>query len=69
MVSFIDDGTEKVDYECISRNIIDGNIMNMYLIITERNYGAINADNSSYNGCYTIRFSSPPHTLQSEFNI
>ena len=38
--------------------------MNMYLIITEVNYGDIDADEYSFNGYYIIIFSSSMCTLQ-----
>ena len=43
--------------------------MNMYLIITEGKYGAINTDNYSCHGYYIIEFSSSPYTLQAELSI
>ena len=43
--------------------------MNMYLIITNGNYCANDADNSSSHGYYIIRFSSSLYTLQSGLNI
>ena len=56
-------------YEFRNITIIEGNGMNMYLIIPNGNYGAIDADNSSCHGYYIIRFSSSLYTLQSELNI
>ena len=53
----------------MNRTIIEGNVMNMSLIITKGNYGAIDADNSSCNGYYIIKFSSSIYTLQSDWNI
>ena len=38
----------------MNRTRIEGNVMNMSLIITKGNYGAIDADNSSCNGYYII---------------
>ena len=65
----MDDGTDEEDYEHINRTILDGNFMNMSLIIMEGCYGAIDADNSSCNGDYIIRFSSYPYTLQADLSI
>ena len=56
-------------YEFRNITIIEGNVMNMYLIITNGNYGAIDADNSSCYGYYIIIFSSSLNTLQSDLNI
>ena len=43
--------------------------MNMYLIITEVNYGNIDADEYACHGYYIIIFSSSTCTLQVYFNI
>ena len=66
---FFDDGTDEEYYEHINQTIIDGDVMNMYLIVMERNYGAINADDYSCNGYYIIKFYSSPHSLQSDLSI
>ena len=42
-----DDGTFEEYYEHINWTIIDGNLMNIYLIIIEMKYGAIGADDYS----------------------
>ena len=34
----------------MNQNILDGNFMNMPLIIMEGNYGDIDADNSTFHG-------------------
>ena len=47
---FLDDGTDEEIYEKINQTILDGNVMNMYLIITEGKYGAIDTDDSSCHG-------------------
>ena len=47
---FFDDGTYEYDYEHINRTTLDGNVMNMYLIIMEGKYGAIDADDSLCHG-------------------
>ena len=43
---FFNDGTYEEEYEQINRNIIDVNVMNTSLIITEGGYGAI--DDNGY---------------------
>ena len=43
--------------------------MNMYLIIREGKYGAIDTDDSSCHGYYIIKFYSFPYTLQSDLII
>ena len=43
--------------------------MNMCLIIIEENYGAIDADYSTYHGYYIIIFSSSLYNLQADLNI
>ena len=43
--------------------------MNMYLIIREGKYGAIDTDDYSCHGYYIIRFSSLPYNLQAELSI
>ena len=43
--------------------------MNMYLIITEGKYGAIDTGDSSCRGYYIINFSSYPYTLQADLSI
>ena len=54
---FFEDGTNEEDNEHINKTILDGNVMNMYLIIMEGNYGAIDADDSLYHGYYIIKIS------------
>ena len=44
---FLDDVRYEEDYEHINWTIIDGNVMNNYLIIMERKYCAIDADDFS----------------------
>ena len=66
---FFDDGTDEEYYEHINRTIIDGNVMNMYLIIMEGKYGATDAHNFSCHGYYIIKISSYPYTLQSDLSI
>ena len=43
--------------------------MNMYLIIYKVNYGAIDVENTSFQGYYIIILSSYPYTLQEGQNI
>ena len=69
IMNFQDYGTDNVYYEFSNITIIEGNVMNMYLIITNGNYCAIDADNYSRHGYYIIRFSSSLNTLQSGLNI
>ena len=47
--------------------ILDGNLMNMYLIIMEGKYCAIDTGDYSCRGYYIIKFSSYPYTLQVDF--
>ena len=42
--------------------------MKMSLIISKVNYGAIDADNTSFHVYYLIRFSSYSYTLQEYLN-
>ena len=56
-------GTDEEYYENINRTILDGNVMNMSLIITEGKYGAIDTDDYSCHGYYIIKFSSSPYTF------
>ena len=66
---FLDDGTDEEYCENINQTIIDGNVMNMYLIIMEGKYGAIDTNDSSCHGYYIIKFPSYTYTLQSELSI
>ena len=43
--------------------------MNISFTIIEGKYGAIDTDDSSCHGYYTIKFSSSPYTLQSDLSI
>ena len=43
--------------------------MNMYLIISEGKYGAIDTDDYLCHGYYIIKFSSSPYTLQADLII
>ena len=63
-MNFPDDGRDNYEYECINRTILDGNVVNMSLVITEGNYGDIEADDSTFHGYYIIRFYSSPYTHQ-----
>ena len=66
---FLDDGTDKEMYKHVNRTILDSNVMNMSLIITEGKYGAIDTDEYSYHGYYIIRFYSFTYTLQADLSI
>ena len=65
----MDEGTDEEYYENINQTMVDGNVMNMSLIIMEGKYGTIYTDDSSCHGYYTIKFSSSLHTLQADFII
>ena len=41
---FLVDGTYEEYYQHINQTILDGNVMNMYLIFMEGKYGAIDFD-------------------------
>ena len=64
-MNFRYDKTDNVKYECIYRTILDGNFMNMYLIITKQSYCAIDADHNSFHLYYIIRFSSSTYIYNS----
>ena len=68
-MGFLDDGTDEEIYEHIIRTILDGNVVNMSLIIMEGKYCAIDTDDSSCHGYYIIKFSSSPYTLQEDLII
>ena len=65
-MDFIDDVTYNVDYEWIYRNLLDGNLMKMYLIII---YGAIDDDDYICPSYYIIIFSSYLYILQADLSI
>ena len=66
---FLDDGTDEEYHEKNNRNILDGNVMNISLIITDGKYGAIDTGDSPCHGYYIIKFSSSTYTLQSDLSI
>ena len=68
-MNFIDDGTDEEHYKLINQTILDGNVMNIYLVVMVRKYGAIDADDSSCHGYYIIKFSSSPYTVQADLSI
>ena len=68
-MNFVDDGKNEEDYKHINRTILDGNVMNIYLIIMEGKYVAINLDGYSYHGYYIINFYLSPCTLQEDLRI
>ena len=49
-MKLLDDVTDEENYKHINRNIIDGNVMSMSLIIMERKYGVIDTNYSSCHG-------------------
>ena len=51
--------TYEENYEHINHTIFDGNVMNMYLIIMEGKYGAIDYDDSSCHSYYIIKKKHP----------
>ena len=53
----------------MNQNILDGNVMNMPLIVTEGNYSAIKYDDFTCHGWYIARFSSSLYTLQDNLSI
>ena len=57
---FLDDGTYEEDCKHINITFLDGNVMNMYWIITEENFSTIDTDDSSCHGYHIINFSSCP---------
>ena len=56
-MNFLYDGRDEEIYEHINLTVLDGNVINMYLINMERKYGAIDTDDSSCHGYYIIKFS------------
>ena len=69
IINVLYDVTENVGYECNNQTIIDGNIMNMFLIIIELKYGSIDDNYSTYHGYYIIRFSLYTYNRQEDLNI
>ena len=67
--NFFGDGTYEEDYEHINRNILDGYVTNMSLIIMEVKYGDIDDDDYSCRSYYIIKFSSYPYTLQYDLSF
>ena len=68
-MNFVDDGTDEDYYKHINQTILDGNVMNMSLIIMEGKYCAIDADDYSCNGYCIIKISLSPYTLQADLII
>ena len=58
-----------MEYECVNRSILDGNVINMPLIITKGNCGAIDADDASYHDYYIIIFFSSTYKFQADLNL
>ena len=68
-MNFIEYGTDDAEYEQINRIIIDVNVTNLPLIICKVKFGAIDDDDTSCPGYYSIIFISSKYTLQEDFNI
>ena len=66
---FLYDVKDEEYYKHINITILDGNVMNVYLIVMEGNYGSIDADDCLWHGYYIIKFYSYPYTLQADFSI
>ena len=69
IMNFLYNGTDNLDYELINITLLDGHFMNISLIITELNYGTIDADDFACHGYYIVIGSSSPYTLQADLNI
>ena len=63
-MKFLDYGKDDVEYEHTNITILDGNFTNIPLLITEIDFGAIDAKKTSCHGYYIIRFSSYLYRLQ-----
>ena len=50
IIMIFEDVTNEEEYEHINRTIIDGNMVNISVIIMEGNFGAIGADDSTCHG-------------------
>ena len=59
---FLDDKTDEEEYEFISKHILFDSVMNMPLIIQKGNYGAIYADDNSFQGSYRYTFQEDLNT-------
>ena len=58
-MNYIYDGTVNMGYKFINQTIIDGDVINISVIVIELKYGAIDADDSTCHGYYiNILFSS-----------
>ena len=66
MMSFLDDGTDEVQYIHINKTKLYGNVMSMYLIIMVVQQGDIYADDSMCHGYYIIIFYLSIYTLQAD---
>ena len=69
IIIVFDDGTDEEDYKHINLTILDGNMMNMSLIIVEGNYSDIDDDDYTCHGYYIIIFSSYPFTIQADLSV
>ena len=63
------DGADEEYSKHINQNFLDGDMMNMTLIITKEKYGTIDTNDSSCYGYYIIKFSLSPYTLQAVLSI
>ena len=63
-LNFSYNGTDEKIYKHINQTILDGNVMNIYLIIMLGKYGAIDNDDYYCHGYYIIKFSSSTYTLK-----
>ena len=65
----LNDRKDEEYYKNINQTILGSNVINMYLIIMEGNYGAIDADDSTCHIYYIMIFSPSPYTLQADLSI
>ena len=63
---FFYDDTYEEEWKQINWTILDGNVMNMYLIINVGKYGAIDSYDSTFHGYYIIKNSASPYNLQAD---
>ena len=68
-MNFLDDVIDERYCEHIHQNVLDGNVMNMSLIIMKEIYGAIDAGDFVCHGYFIINFSSSPYNLQADLSI
>ena len=56
-------------YKFINQTIIDGDVINISVIVIELKYGDIDADDFTCHGYYIIKFSSSIYTPQADVSI